>query len=214
MGARQEFFKEELAGSIQRRIFKAQLKGESMVVSPRMKLIIPLTKFNHVTTLLNTIHDFDSFEWNDRRTRHGGLAYAGYPVAERITDSCFYLHDDWQIYHRNRHFIKHMGWVEMNNRQELINTFNYLVPLGLYGDNDYYKIIQQDRSEVHIPLPNYDENAEGSNGMMLETTRIRQLCHCVVENKKVVREINVPGVVGVPVEKLGLEGNCIKYPVR
>jgi len=214
MGARQEFFKEELAGSIQRRIFKAQLAGEPMVVSPRMKLIIPLMKFSHVTTLLNKIHDFDQFDWDHRRQQNGTLSYAGYPVAERITDSCFYFYDDWQIYHRNRKFIKHMGWIEMDRGHNLVNTFNYLVPLGLYGNDDYYKIIQQDRSEVHIPLPDYDEDAEGSNGMILETTKIRQLIHCVVENKKVVREINIPGVIGVPVEKIGLEGNCVKYPVR
>lgn len=214
MGARQEFFKEELAGSIQRRLFKAQLKGESMVVSPRMKLIIPLTKFNHVTTLLNTIHDFDSFEWNDNRARHGGLSYAGHPVAERITDSYFYLRDDWQIYHRNRHFIRHMGWIEMDNKNNLINVFNYFAPLGLYGENDYIEIVKLDGEIVEHKIPPYDENAEGSNGFIVNTTKAKHICHCVVENKKVVKQINIPNVIGVPIEKLSLQGNCVKYPVR
>lgn len=214
MGARQEFFKEELAGSIQRRIFKAKLMGAPMVVSPRMKLIVPLVKFTHVHDLLNKIHAFDTFEWSHNRGQNGTLEYAGYPVAERITDQAFYLWDDWQIYYAQRHLITNMGWVEMNKKHEIEYTFNYFVPLGLYDKSDRVVITRKDGTEKIYQLPEYDEKGVGSNGFHVETTNAKRVEYYFTNPDGTIIKQNLANSLGIPVEKLALQGNCVKFPTK
>jgi hypothetical protein len=210
MGARQEFFKEELAGSIHKRIFKAQLKGESMVVSPRMRLIIPLRKFSSVHTFLAAIRSFDGFDWSHNRGRDGSLHYNGHPVAEHITDESFYLWDDWQVYYQQRNFVK-LGWIEMNGKKQVENAFNYFIPLGLYGKGDYIEV-QRKGGEINtFPLPEYDENAKGDNGFHVDTTNARVVQY---KNDKADFCVNLDHLTGMPMENFGLRGNCVRFPAR
>jgi hypothetical protein len=209
MGARQEFFKEELAGSIHKRIFKAHLKGESIIVSPRMRLIIPLRKFSSVHTFLGTVREFEGFDWSHNRGRQGALHYYGNPVAERITDDSFYLWEDWQVYYQQRHFIK-LGWVEIDTKNIANATFNYFIPLGLYQDGDYIEVTRQDGEIVTAPFPKYDEEAKGDNGFHVDTVRAKKVLYKNDDGYCV----NLAHVVGMPVENFGLRGNCVRFPGR
>ena len=209
MGARQEFFKEELAGSIHKRIFKAQLKGETMVVSPRMRLIIPLQKVSSVPIFLAAIREFDGFEWSHKRGQNGSLEYNGFPVAERITTEAFYLWEDWQIYYQQRHLVK-LGWIEMNGALQVEKAFNYFIPLGFYQEGDYIEVERRGGEIACYPFPEYDTEAKGENGFHVDTTNARLIRYKNDDGYCV----NLAHVVGMPVENFGLRGNCVRFPGR
>ena len=210
MGARQEFFKEELAGSIQKRIFKAHLRGETMIVSPRMRLIIPLRKISSVPTFLAAIREFDGFEWAHNRGTQAALHYKGYPVAERITTESFYLWEDWQVYYKQRNFVK-LGWIEMNNLKQVVKAFNYFIPIGMYGDKDYIEVTRKDKTVEKFFLPEYDEEAKGDNGFHVDTTDSRLVRY---RNDEDEYSVNVAHLVGMPTENFALRGNCVRFPAR
>ena len=210
MGARQEFFKEELAGSIHKRIFKAQLKGESMIVSPRMRLIIPLRKYNSVHTFLAHIREFEGFDWSHNRGQNSALHYNGHPVAERITNESFYLWEDWQVYYQQRHLVK-LGWVEIDTKNIANATWNYFIPLGMYQKGDYIEVTRKDKSVERFFLPEYDEEAKGDNGFHVDTKDSRLVRYCNDEDEY---SVNVAHLVGMPVENFSLRGNCIRFPGR
>lgn len=209
MGAKEEFFKEELAGSIKKRIFKAELKGESMVVSPQMKLVIPLQKLNSSRDLANKIHDFAQFEWSHTRMQNGTLCYAGFPALEIITDQTFYLWDDWRIYHRQRHMMKGCGWIEMNGRHEIQNVFCYFVPLGMYDKGDHFEITRKDKTVEKIPLPKYEENGKKDNGFLVETTNATGIYYCYGPKRA-----SLPKVLGFDIQKISQQGNVIRFPTQ
>ena len=207
MGSREEFFKEELAGSIQKRIFKARLTGDLFVVSPRMKLIVPIVKIETANQLLSAVHQFDQFEWNDQRGHHNGLTYAGYPVAEQIGVYSFYLLNDWQIYHRHRHLMKGTGWIEMGPEKNIHDAFNYFIPLGTYHAKDYYELTYADLTTEVIPFPEYDTEGNGDNGVLIKTTNLRKIMYCSIHGR-----VDLADLIGVPLQNFSQRGDRIVFP--
>ena len=192
-------FKEELAGTLKRRIFKATLEDKEMILDIDLKLIIPLRKFTTEDNFADKLSRFIHMSWRDTRREHGTLEYKNVPILERVAYGSFYLLNGWRIYAPQRKFMRFAGWVEADEANNMTQVFNFFVPDDEIQGQPFIEVTYKDGTVV-----NYDVEEKG---FLLETRNMKRIMFCYNENAKVA----FSAVSGFDASQLSTRGYLVKF---
>lgn len=213
MGVEEKRFKAALDGSIERRVFKAKLMGQSMYIDKDLKLIIPLVDFTSTHMFSDAIQKHPDMEWGHVRMKNGTVDYGNVSIFEFITSDSFYLLNGWAVYDKLRHHMRCGGWVESNEANQITAVYNRFIPLGLYDHTkSYLEVRYRDNTERKIYLPEYCEDASRENDFLAETFQARGLWYCTVGTDGVSRSAPLSSIVGQGVDRFASKGYVIRFP--